>query len=248
MIPTPAPRHTQPQSLTTIGVVGQGSFGRFAARVLAARARVAVCDRDSDDRAWARVARCQYVVLAVPLEAYGAVTRRLGPLLAEGSVVVDVCSVKQQPLARLRAALPGRPLVATHPLFGPESAANGVAGHTLVLCPEVSDAAAARRVEGWARRQGLRVVRMSAEQHDRDMALVQGLTFFVAHGLAQLGVEGTVLSTPSFAKLRALADLDRHHSAQLLATIQAGNPHTPAVRQALLQTLTRLDADYRRDH
>lgn len=222
----------------TIGIIGFGSFGKFLAEKLSSHARVKVYDRRERDMTWwasfEEVAQCNFVIPSVPLEAYEEVLRRLAEHMPPSSILVDVCSVKELPVKLIRTHLPGHRLVATHPLFGPESASSSVRGHTLVMCPEVSDREPYNDLKKYAENLELKVVEMSAEEHDREMAVVQGLTFFIARTLDIIKVHDQRLTTPSFRRLLSLAELELHHSPELFRTIQQGNERTRDVRQRFL--------------
>lgn len=222
----------------TIGIIGFGSFGKFLAEKLSSYGRVKVYDRRGRDTTWrasfGEVAQCDFVIPSVPLEAYEQVLQQLAEHMPLSSVLVDVCSVKLFPVELIRQYLPKHPLVATHPLFGPESAAISVSGHTLVMCPEVSDVKPYNDLKKCAKDLELNVVEMSAEEHDREMAVVQGLTFFIARTLDTIKIHDQRLSTPSFQRLLSLAELELHHSSELFQTIQQGNEKTEVVRQQFL--------------
>lgn len=222
----------------TIGIIGFGSFGKFLAEKLSLHGHVKVYDRRERDMTWRasfeEVARCDFVIPSVPLEAYEEVLQQLAQHIPLSSVLVDVCSVKELSVKLIRTHLPRHQLVATHPLFGPESASVSVRGHTLVMCPEVSDTKPYSDLKKCAEDLGLNVVEMSAEEHDREMAVVQGLTFFIARTLDTIKVHDQRLTAPSFQRLLSLAELELHHSPELFRTIQQGNKRTKAVRQRFL--------------
>lgn len=232
--------------MKTVGIIGFGSFGKLAADIIDPHTEVKIYSPRSvvPDR-WAaslsEVARADFVVLSIPLTAYSEFLPTLKPLLGQSSVVIDICSVKVRPMELLQELLPGQPLVATHPLFGPESAAKSVKGFTLVVCPESSDPEALETISEFARLQGIEVVRMTAEEHDQEMATVHGLTFFIAQSLVDMGLHSTRLATPSFKKLLQLAELEQHHSLELFQTIQAGNPKAAAVRHRFLEQSNRIN-------
>lgn len=233
--------HTTPR----VGIFGYGSFGRFLARTLADHADVSVYDPAVDeytsDEQLARASGADFVVLAVPLGAYTELLPRIAPALRPESVVVDICSVKTRPVELIRSYLPDQPLVATHPLFGPESAASSLRGHTLVMCPDESSPAPYETIKSFAMDLGLHVVELDASKHDQEVAVIQGLTFFIARGLQGMNLEEYALRTPSFNRLLHLAELEQHHSEALFRTIQTGNPAAMAVRKEFLDHLTRLD-------
>lgn len=231
--------------MTTVGIIGFGSFGRFLAEKLDAWCAVKVYSSSGKANPWQttlpEVGRCEFVIPAIPLSAYNRVLKDLQPHLNPKTTIVDVASVKSIPATIIRERLPGQRLVVTHPLFGPESAARSLEGHTIVLCPEHSDDSQYQKVKSFSRSIGLHVVEMSEEEHDREMALVHALTFFIAHSLKDMKLHDQQLSTPSFKKLLQLAELEKHHSFELFKTIQAGNPFAGQIREEFIRELQELN-------
>lgn len=227
-----------------IGMIGYGSFGAFLVRQLTTVADLIVYDPAVQEYSLptllAQAARADFVVLAVPLGAYEEVLSRLTPDLRPDSVLVDICSVKIRPIEIIRSYLPSQPLVATHPLFGPESAADSLTGHTLVMCPDESSPAPYEAIKTFSQKLDLNVIELTATAHDKEIAVVQGLTFFVARALKEMKLDSHTLLTPSFARLLHLAELERHHSEELFRTIQTGNPFTAEVRQEFIRHVTTL--------
>jgi prephenate dehydrogenase len=191
----------------TVGIIGNGSFGRFAGGKLKPYCAVTIVGRQSTKKAFARAAQSDYVILAVPFGAYTEVLSKLRPLLPTTSVLVDVCSVKTLPLAAIKQAFPTQPLLATHPLFGPQSAAKSLDGHTIIICPQPGNAKLERQAKARLETAGLKVVSISAAKHDRLMADLHALTFFVARVLALYGVGMRDIMTPSYRQLVELANL-----------------------------------------
>lgn len=232
--------------MKSVGIIGFGSFGQFLAEKLDPYVDVTVFSYSGKANKWAAsletVVASDFLILAIPLDAYEHTLDEIRDKLSPSTVVVDVCSVKEQPLQIIKRMLPNQPMVATHPLFGPESAKDSLVGQTLVLCPEGSDEAALKSIEQAAIKLGLKVVKMSANEHDREMATVHGLTFFIAHALKDLKLHEQKLSTPTFEKLLQLANVERHHSQELFYTIQAGNAQTDEVRKRFIELCKKLDA------
>src|SRR3990167_11460963 len=233
--------------MKTIGIIGFGSFGKFLAENLNEYCKVLVYSKSGKvPTRWAvsaaEVTKCDYLMLAIPLDAYKQVLEQLKPNLSKNTVIVDVCSVKQKPIQIIKKILPNQPVVATHPLFGPESAAASLRGHTLVLCPEDSDRTALKTIKSFAiNTLHLRVREASAAQHDREMAKVHGLTFFIARLLKDINLQPTDFGTPSFKRLLGLAELEKHHSDELFSTIQSGNKYTKLLRKEFIDAAIKLD-------
>lgn len=222
-----------------IGIVGFGQFGTLAATHLKAHCAVTVHDF-SDKRAQAEdlgvtwgafedVCACDVVVLAVPAKVMRDVLVRMAPMLKDGQVVVDVASVKTYPAQWMRELLPEHvELVATHPLFGPQSAKNGLAGLKLVVCPLRGDFAT--RIEHFARDVlGLQVIVTTPEEHDREMAYVQALTHLIGRSLVNMNIPAEEMQTQSYRNLLGLCDLLRHDTWDLFVSLQTMNPFADEV-------------------
>lgn len=110
------------------------------------------------------------------------------------------------------------------------------------MCPDESDKKAYESVKAFSASLRLNVIEMSVEQHDREMATVHALTFFIAHALKDMKLHDQKLATPSFRKLLSLAGLEEHHSDELFLTIQRGNKYARVVRENFIKEIKKLDA------
>ncbi|MCU0667522.1 MAG: prephenate dehydrogenase/arogenate dehydrogenase family protein [Patescibacteria group bacterium] len=231
--------------MVTVGIIGFGSFGKFLAEKLSSYAKVVVYSPSGTLSSWSvslkEVAQADYLIPAIPLDSYRGVLDSLKPFLNPKTVIVDVCSVKILPIDIIKEYLPNQPVVATHPMFGPESANNGVAGHTIILCKEVSDIIGYEVIKKFAQKINLKIIEMSCEEHDKEIAVVQGLTFFVARTLKTIGMHNQKLHTPSFQRLLNIVELEQHHSQQLFETIQLGNPFAESVRNDFVKTAENIN-------
>jgi prephenate dehydrogenase len=228
-------------SISTIGLVGFGAFGRLLAQHLAPHARLRIHDPHQlvpADPAGRIVqvdahgaAACDIVVLAVPVDQLHDTIADLRPHLKPGVVVLDVGSVKLGPVETMRALLPDHvEIIGTHPLFGPQSARNGIKGLKIALCPIRGESW--RRIAAFLRRMlELDVIVTTPDAHDRDMALVQGLTHLVAKILVRMEPMPNRLTTRSFELLMQATEMVRHDAAGVFLAIERANPHAQAVRE-----------------
>ncbi|MBS1794412.1 MAG: prephenate dehydrogenase/arogenate dehydrogenase family protein [Acidobacteria bacterium] len=243
--------------MNELGIIGFGQFGQFMARHLAPFFRVTVTDAgDRRDEA-ARIgvewgdfettAARRIVVFAVPLRSLETVLKRAAPHLPAGALCLDVCSVKLEPLELMRRHLPATvEIVGTHPLFGPQSGREGIAGMRVALCPLRSAKTAAIK-EFLSETLKLRVFEKTPEEHDREMAHVQALTHFVARALDELHVSDSELATVSYEELMRAARLVSEDSWELFQTIQQGNPFAAVKRRAFIEKLVELERRVEQD-
>ncbi|WP_203293673.1 prephenate dehydrogenase [Maricaulis parjimensis] len=232
---------------TQIGLIGLGAFGRLAATHLAPHFDLVGHDpsvRDMPGGAWVSLeeaAARPVVILAVPVQALAGVAQAIAPHLAEGALVIDVASVKLEPLRILREALPaGTRILGTHPLFGPQSAAQGVAGQSIVLCPEpgVEAGCVADFLKDTL---SLDVHISDADTHDRTMASVQALTHLVSKVITDLGLMDAPYTTRSYDLLAEAARLVAEDSDELFRAIERHNPHAADLRRRFFDAARKLD-------
>jgi len=155
---------------------------------LSAVRRLALADTTTDDPA-AAVAGADLVVIATPLSAYSEIGERIAPVLQEGTILTDVGSVKQAVIRDLQPHVPrGVHFVPGHPVAGTEHS-GPEAGFAelfrdrwciLTPSPETEPEAVAAVGRMW-RNCGMRVVTMSADHHDKVLAMTSHLPHLIAY-------------------------------------------------------------------
>ncbi len=239
-------------SVAIIG--GQGQMGRWFTRFFEGQGlTVLVADLDTPQTAPEVAAQADVVILSVPIPQVTALVAEVAPRLKPDAALMDLTSVKQRPMAAMMAAFPGE-VVGTHPLFGPGE--ESIEGRTVVLCQGRGERWF-QWLKGLLAQAGARVKVTSAAEHDRLMAVVQGLAHFmlIAFGAVIRDLEVSPqdleeFSTPTFATLLNLSRRLLSQDAKLYACIQLQNPANRIVLRALegavadiLYFIQRQDAD-----
>jgi len=227
--------------MKSLGIIGFGEFGRLAAAHLGSRFAVSVHDaRLSPGEVEAagvrpvmldEAATSDVVILAMPVQAMEGVIARIAPVVRPGATVLDVASVKTLPSQWLGRYLPENVhAVPTHPLFGPQSVArDGLAGRQLVICPLRGEQH--HKVAALGEELGLRVRITSAEEHDREMAYVQGLTHLIGRTLTAMHIPDEMLKTQTYQHLLDMTELIGRDSFELFTAIQTMNPFARPVTE-----------------
>jgi prephenate dehydrogenase len=238
-----------------IGVIGFGRFGRLAVRYLARELPVWVYSLENGHAEAIRalgarpaeleaVCTRKIVLLCVPISAIRALLLQIAPLLRVGTLVADVCSVKLYPVLWMQEHLPaGVDILATHPLFGPDSAALSLAGHKIALCPVRIRQAFYRRIRQRLAKWDLILIEITPDEHDRQVALSLGLTHFIGRGLERMAAPAPVIDTCAYRRLRQVEDTAKHDTFQLFEDMHRYNPHARGAREALLQALAQLNQE-----
>ncbi|MFU9137994.1 bifunctional chorismate mutase/prephenate dehydrogenase [Erwinia tasmaniensis] len=162
-------------------VGGKGQMGRMFEKMLTLSGyQVEILDKGDWDRADTLLSSAGMVIISVPIHLTEEVIARL-PTLPEDCILVDLASIKNRPLQAMLAAHSG-PVLGLHPMFGPDS--GSLAKQVVVWCDGRQPEACQwflEQIQVW----GARLHRISAVEHDQNMAFIQALRHFAtfAYGL-----------------------------------------------------------------
>ena len=239
---------------TTIGIIGFGAFGQLIAHHIRPHFRLCAYDAAPDLEPIAEglgvaltnlaaAARCRVVVLATPVSHLQEIIDAVAPHIRPGALVLDVGSVKLGPAGIMTRGLPEHAdIVATHPLFGPQSARDGIAGLKIAVCP-IRGRGGLRLAAFLRRRLRLNVIMTTPEDHDREAATVQGLTHLIAKVLVQMEPLPRRMTTQSFDRLLEAVDMVRHDAPEVFQAIERANPYASGVRKRFFELAAALDAE-----
>lgn len=237
----------------TIGVIGFGRFGSFWAKTLAKFGRVLVYDAEPLPKVLGRniksgslwqVAQSGIVFLCVPISQLENICKKISPMLGPTTLVADTCSVKILPAKIMKKFLPKRqPILATHPLFGPDSAkaSGGVRGLKIVVCRLRKNLAQEKIAIKIFKTLGLRVVFANPREHDRQMAPSQALVHLIGRALSGLDLRPQNIATPDYDSLVNIEQMVNSDTWQLFFDMQEKNPFTRSLREKFIGNLADLD-------
>jgi len=222
-----------------VAVIGYGQFGRFMAKHLRPYVTIVPIDIDTNPK---KIASCQVVIFAVPMSALATAITRVREFVSPDALIIDVTSVKQLPLALLETSFPEHEIFGTHPIFGPQSGKNGIAGLPIVVTNvSCSKKHVASLKQFLSRTLKLKVIEQTALQHDNEMARVQALTHLIGRAITELDIASYATNTRSYTHLLELKNLLKNDSWELFETIQTANPEAITVRTAFRDTIARLE-------
>lgn len=118
------------------------------------------------------------VMISVPINITEKTIGDIAPKMPQGSLLMDITSVKTGPLAAMEKHAPtGVEILGTHPMFGPSIP--DIRGQIVILTPvEGRSAKWLPVIRNLYEENGAQIEVMAAKDHDRMMAVVQGLTHF----------------------------------------------------------------------
>lgn len=235
-----------------IGVIGLGRFGRLAVSYLVKEHDVCVytpSERfDEIEALGARPASfteaCiqDTVLLCVPISKFAENVEYAAPFICPGALVVDVCSVKEYPVACMRKYLPEHAqILATHPMFGPDSAAESLHGSKIVLCPERINTDQYHKIKTCLKDQGLKIIETTPEEHDRETAMSLALPHFIGRAMEEMGLASLEIDTEGFKRLLHVMGVVTHDTWQLFMDMQTYNRFADITRHEFVAALNKVE-------
>jgi prephenate dehydrogenase len=235
-----------------IGIIGFGRFGRLMAGYLAKDFTVKVFNRSDKSAEIAEAGAVpatleetcsqKIVILSVPISNMREMLNQIAPLLRPDAIVADVCSVKVYPAEWMAAALPSSvSLLATHPMFGPDSAADSLHDRKIVLCKVRISDARYKKVKDYLTGKGLNVIDTTPEEHDRQIAVSLSLTHFIGRALEEYGAQELMIDTEGYKRLLHILGVVTHDTWQLFVDMHQYNPYARENRQSFMAAMARLE-------
>jgi len=188
-------------------------------------------------------AKCDYVMLGYPSAYIGDLIVKISPFLQRKSVIFDICSIKSPPARDMLKLLPkNNHIIATHPIFWPQSGKNGIEWLTMTISNVRCDENIfVSFTEIFSQKLWLKVIEISPEDHDKEMAYIQGITHFIGRALKEINIPDSELATSSYSHLRDAKEMVGNDSDALFLSIQWDNPFTGEVRKKLMSEFNKLE-------
>lgn len=238
--------------MKSLSIIGFGPFGQFIAPHLRPHFEVFAWNRTDYSStalelgvAWVSIKEAlskDIIILCTNISYFEDFLKENSPYFNPKAMVIDVASVKIKPIELMKKYLPDTcEIVGTHPLFGPQSGKNGIEGLNFVLCPVRT--AHTQCIEHFtAQVLKLNVMLRSPDEHDKEMAYVQGLTHFVARALSAIGADDLQMKTRAYERLLEVKNFLSGDSWQLFEAIENDNPYAKEVRLRFMQELENLNS------
>jgi prephenate dehydrogenase len=231
-----------------VGLVGFGRLGKLLCSHLSQDSDLLIYDiLEQDDgirkhggtpASLEQVAKCQIILLIVPISAMQEALKSIAPLLKKDALVVDVCSVKKYPTEWMEEILPSSvSILGTHPMFGPDSAKDSVFGKKIVLCPVRIEDKLLSNIATFLRGHGMKVIESSPEEHDRQIAHSLVLTHFVGRSLLDFKAAPLDIDTLGYRRLMKILGVVENDTWQLFQDMNNYNPYAEEVRKGFISSM-----------
>ena len=236
-----------------VSVYGYGRFGKLWADILSEDFTVKVYSRRGlkpedvnpnhivsslDD-----LFECDAMFFSVAISSFEQVLIDCQHLFKGNTAYFDTCSVKVFPAEWMRKFITDKnQIIATHPMFGPDSYYNSPVKLPLVFS---NISATDETFNEWAdyfASKNMRIEFMTPEQHDQTVAYSQGITHYIGRVLADLDLKPTSINTLGYSKLLEIMQQTCNDNWQLFLDLQRFNPYTIKMREDLQNSLEKINS------
>jgi prephenate dehydrogenase len=247
--------------MSKIAIIGgTGEFGRLFAKIFKeSGCSVVVTGRSVEKGEWvARLIGVEFtvdnikaakdadiVIVCVPIESTVKVIEEVAPQVKKGALLMDLTSVKVEPVKAMQEHVAdGVEILGAHPMFGPR--VSGLEGQIVILTP-IRRGKWTDFLKDFFKEHRARVFVSNPEEHDRVMAVVQGLTHFAyittASTIKKVGQdveESRKFASPVYELMLDFIARIVGQNPGLYASIQIHNPFVGMVHETFIKEAVAL--------
>lgn len=231
--------------MNRVSIIGFGRFGAMLHSLLSKGFEVDVFDKNSIDNSDVNevsledALQNETIFIAVPIRDFENLVKEISKKISSGKTVIDVCSVKVFPRKVMLDNLSNETdIIATHPLFGPDSLKDSGSVMTMESVRNTFG-----RYDFWKNyfeSQNISIEEISAEEHDMMAARSQGLTHFVGRVIDDFGTNQTRIDTEGYKALHKLVNQTCNDTWELFEDIQNFNPFTEKMISELNESFEKI--------
>ena len=174
------------------------------------------------------------ILISVPIDNFEEVVEQVSPYMRPEQVIIDITSIKVFPVETMHKHIKMGLTLGIHPVFGP--GARGIANQNFVLTPtNEREGTLAQKVRGYLETRGAKVTLMTPQEHDEMMAVILGLSHFIA-----LVSADTLLSFDKLKQMEAIGGITYKVLLTLVESVISEDPELYASLQMSLPGMTEI--------
>lgn len=171
------------------------------------------------------------ILIAVPVDHFEETVKQLSLHTHPDQIILDITSVKTLPVEAMHKYIKRGQVLGTHPVFGP--GARGLANQNFVLTPtNEQENKLAEKIRSYLKTKGAKVSLMTPQEHDNMMAVILGLSHFIAIVSAD--------SLVSFDRLKEMEGIGGITYKVLLTLVESVISEDPELYASLQMNLPNL--------
>ena len=231
--------------MNRVSIIGFGRFGAMLHSLLSKGFEVDVFDKNSIDNSDVNevsledALQNETIFIAVPIRDFENLVKDISKKISSGKTVIDVCSVKVFPKKVMLDNLSNETdIIATHPLFGPDSLKDS--GSVMTMESVRYSFGRYDFLKIFFESINISIEEISAEEHDMMAARSQGLTHFVGRVIDDFGTNQTRIDTEGYKALHKLVNQTCNDTWELFEDIQNFNPFTEKMISELNESFEKI--------
>lgn len=220
---------------------GKGQMGLMFAKAFKEKGCEVIITGRGDNNIEA-AKKADIIIVSVPIRETVKVIEEIAPHIKEDALLTDFTSIKIKPMEAMEKAKCG--ILGGHPLF---DSTVGFKGQNFILCP-IKENNNSKWYRLFLKGLGLNLIELSAEEHDKNMAVIQGLTHIsnisLGYALKKLGYDlgmGEKLSSPVYLLRLYTAGRILAQDEKLYSDIEMENPYSKDVAKAYLEAVKEIE-------
>jgi len=181
------------------------------------------------------VKQADTIIISVPIDNFEQVVKQIALHTRSEQVIVDITSIKVHPVQKMHKHVKRGQVLGTHPVFGP--GARSLSNQNFVLTPTSDkETSLARKVEQYLAERGARVTLMPPEEHDEMMAVILGLSHFIA-----IVAGDTLLNLDRFSQMKEIGGTTYRVLLTLIESVVSEDPELYASLQMNLPGMADIE-------
>lgn len=234
-----------------VSIYGLGRFGKLWADILSNDHHVKVYSRrglkpdeiskNQEIVEYENLFDCDAMFFCVAISSFKEVLKSAKNLFKPNTIYFDTCSVKVYPAQWMLEYLPENSnIIATHPMFGPDSYYQSEKTLPMVMCNVRAKHQLFQDWISYFNTKKMHVELMTLDEHDQMVAYSQGITHYIGRVLADLNLQTTRINTLGYQKLLEIIEQTCNDTWQLFVDLQQNNPYTKQMREELHDSLEKI--------
>ena len=125
-------------------------------------------------------------------------------------------------------------------MFGPDSAADTLAGGKIVLCHERLTDERYNNIKSYLDSKGLIIIETTSDEHDREIAVSLALTHYIGRALSEFGAKPQQIDTEGYKRLLHILEVVENDTWQLFEDMNRYNPYASESRSDFMRALQQI--------
>lgn len=217
-------------------VIGYGRFGELLCEILKKDFKISIYEKSRVKSNKAKLKKLNvisslddlnkfnYIFICVPISIFKDIVLEIKDKTSKNQIIFDVCSVKSYPAKIMSTYLKNAQIVATHPLFGPDSFGKHLELKIVICRLKIRDQDYLDLLK-YLKKMKLSIIETTPLKHDHDIIYSQAFTYIILNLIQNMSFPKIDISTPSYLKLKEITDISINDSKQLFNDMLKYNPY-----------------------